>query len=70
VCEEEEDMDLSAMRAQDIMRNNRFANQLGVRKLVQIFQSSIAKKKAVGKSIGKKSKVPTLILNSSTNQYL
>jgi len=38
------------------MRNNRFANQLGVRKLVQIFQSSIAKKKAVGKSIGKKSK--------------
>ena len=70
MCEEEEDMDLSAMRAQDIMRNNRFANQLGVRKLVQIFQSSIAKKKAVEKSIGKKSKVPTLILNSSTNQYL
>jgi hypothetical protein len=59
-------MDLSTSRAWNIMRNNRFANQLGIRKLAQIFQSSVAKKKAVGK----KSKVPTLVLNSSTNQYL
>ncbi|XP_025879128.1 uncharacterized protein [Oryza sativa Japonica Group] len=46
---EEEDMDLSTSRAWNIMRNNRFANQLGIRKLAQIFQSSVAKKKAVGK---------------------
>uniref|UniRef100_I1NYW2 Uncharacterized protein n=1 Tax=Oryza glaberrima TaxID=4538 RepID=I1NYW2_ORYGL len=46
---EEEDMDLSTSRARNIMRNNRFANQLGIRKLAQIFQSSVAKKKAVGK---------------------
>uniref|UniRef100_J3KUE6 Transposase Tnp1/En/Spm-like domain-containing protein n=1 Tax=Oryza brachyantha TaxID=4533 RepID=J3KUE6_ORYBR len=57
---EEEDMDLSTLRARNIMRNNRFANQLGIRKLAQIFQSSIAKKKAVGNMIGKKSKAMLL----------
>jgi hypothetical protein len=70
VCAEEEDRDLSSLRARNILRNNQFAHRLGVRRLAELLQSSVAKKKAVGKSIDNKSKVPILVINSCTNQYL
>ncbi|XP_021304555.1 uncharacterized protein LOC8073043 isoform X3 [Sorghum bicolor] len=52
---EHEDMDLSSLRARNIMRNNQFATQLGVRRLAEYIQIS-AKKRVATKSIGKKSK--------------
>jgi hypothetical protein len=60
LCAEHEDMDLSSLRARNIMRNNQFATQLGVRRLAEYIQIS-AKKRVATKSIGKKSKVPTLV---------
>ncbi|OQU76442.1 hypothetical protein SORBI_3010G145500 [Sorghum bicolor] len=48
-------MDLSSLRARNIMRNNQFATQLGVRRLAEYIQIS-AKKRVATKSIGKKSK--------------
>ncbi|KAG0520713.1 hypothetical protein BDA96_08G098000 [Sorghum bicolor] len=53
---DQEDIDLSSLRARNILRNNQYAQRLGVRRLAELLQSSFAKKRSVEKIFEKKSK--------------